>query len=204
MSLVVLLVTRGDEDRFARRVRELFERLGGLWIKAGQVIALRVDFLPAALCRELSQLQSQAMGFPGHVARAIVEDELGGPLERWFDVWEEHPVAAASIGQVYRARLREEQAWVAVKVQKPYSAELFAHDMAVIEWLVWLINRLHVYPHMKWADGLDEVPHGPRHAPELRQAKNSPQSHESQQHGARPPGGCERGEDGDQIGHRRR
>lgn len=157
LSLVVLLVTRGDGDRFARRVRELFERLGGLWIKAGQVIALRVDFLPASLCRELSRLQSQAMGFPEHVARAIVEEELGGPLERWFDVWEPQPIAAASIGQVYRARLREEQVWVAVKVQKPYSAELFAHDMAVIEGLVWLINRLHIYPHMKWADGLDEV-----------------------------------------------
>ena len=157
LSLLVLLVTRGDQDRFARRVRELFERLGGLWIKVGQVIALRIDFLPAALCRELSRLQSQAVGFPEHVARGIVEEELGGPLERWFDVWEPLPIAAASIGQVFRARLREEQAWVAVKVQKPYSAELFAHDMAVIEWTVWLINRLHVYPHMKWADALGEV-----------------------------------------------
>ena len=109
LSLLVLLVTRGDQDRFAHRVRELFERLGGLWIKVGQVIALRIDFLPAALCRELSRLQSQAVGFPEHVARGIVEEELGGPLERWFDGsrWAENRAAAvgsAMAGAANRAK----------------------------------------------------------------------------------------------------
>lgn len=148
---------RHDGERMARRVREVFERMGGLWIKAGQLIALRIDLLPAVLCRELSRLQSQALGFPGSIARRIVEEDLGGPIEEFFDVWEDAPLAAASIGQVHRARLRQEQVWVAVKVQKPYSADLFARDFAVIQWIVRLANLLHVYPHMRWDEGLNEL-----------------------------------------------
>jgi ubiquinone biosynthesis protein len=156
-ALAGLLVRRSDPDRYARRVRETFERLGGLWIKAGQVIALRIDLLPESLCRELSRLQSRALGFPGEVSEQIIEQDLGVPLDTLFDHWDRTPVAAASIGQVHRARLREEQAWVAVKIQKPYSAELFARDLVVIEWLVWLVNALRIYPHMKWTDGLEEI-----------------------------------------------
>ncbi|MEZ5421230.1 MAG: AarF/UbiB family protein, partial [Vicinamibacterales bacterium] len=102
---LAVLLRLSTIDAFARRMRALFERLGGLWIKAGQVLALRIDFLPEALCVELSRLQSRSMGFPGAAARAIVEAELGGELERWFDEWDERPLAAASIGQVHRARL---------------------------------------------------------------------------------------------------
>lgn len=157
-SLLVLRLTPGyDPDRLARRVREVCETLGGLWIKAGQIIALRIDLLPAALCRELSKLQSRALGFPPEVARAIVEQDLGAPLESVFDEWEGLPFAAASIGQVHRARLRHEGVWVAVKVQKPHSKALFASDLMVIEGLVSLVRLLRFYPHMKWQDGLHEL-----------------------------------------------
>lgn len=156
-ALAGLAVRRGDPDRYARRVRLTFEQLGGLWIKAGQVIALRIDLLPASLCRELSRLQSQALGFPGEAAERIIEEDLQAPIDRVFDCWERQPIAAASIGQVHRARLRDEQVWVAVKVQKPYSTDLFARDLVVIEWLVWLLNALHVYPHLKWQEGQLEI-----------------------------------------------
>ena len=158
-ALIALLVRRGDPDRYARRVRETFERLGGLWIKAGQVIALRIDFLPETLCRELSRLQSRALGFPGQVSEQIIEQDLGVPLDVLFDHWERTPIAAASIGQVHRARLRDEGVWVAVKIQKPYSADLFERDLVVIKWLVWLVNLLGIYPNMKWQDGFEEIRH---------------------------------------------
>ena len=107
-AYVALLLRPGrDRERFARQVREMFEHMGGLWIKAGQLLALRLDIFSEPLCRELSRLQSQALGFPHEVARQIVEDDLGGPIERFFDVWENAPIAAASIGQVHRARLRQ-------------------------------------------------------------------------------------------------
>lgn len=159
LSLLALALRPGrrDPDRMARRVREVLEGLGGLWIKAGQVIALRIDLLPPALCRELSLLQSQALGFPEDAAQRIVEEDLGGPLHEYFDEWVPAPVAAASIGQVHRARLRDEGVWVAVKVQKPYTADLFARDLAVIEWMVRIVNALRIYPHMKWQEGLHEL-----------------------------------------------
>jgi ubiquinone biosynthesis protein len=159
VSVMAMLIGPGrrDPDRIARRVREVFERMGGLWIKAGQLIALRIDLLPVALCRELAALQNQALGFPPDVARRIVEEDLGAPIDRYFDVWETEPIAAASIGQVHRARLRDEQVWVAVKVQKPYSKDLFARDLAVIEWIVRLVQALRLYPHMKWHEGLYEL-----------------------------------------------
>lgn len=158
-ALIGLLLRRGDAGRYARRVRETFERLGGLWIKAGQVIALRIDFLPETLCRELSRLQSSALGFPGEVSEQIIEQDLGVPLDAIFDHWERTPIAAASVGQVHRARLRDGGVWVAVKIQKPYSADLFERDLVVIKWLVRLVNMLGIYPNMKWQDGFEELSH---------------------------------------------
>ncbi len=152
------VILRGRHaERFAPQVREVLEQMGGLWIKAGQVLALRIDLLPAALCKELASLQSRALGFPPEVARQIVEDALGGPLDSVFDEWEHAPVAAASIGQVHRARLRTEQVWVAVKIQKPYSRELFDRDFRVIDWLVRIVRVCRIYPHMKWQDGVAEL-----------------------------------------------
>lgn len=144
-------------DRFAREVRATFERMGGLWIKAGQFMALRVDLLPVSLCRELARLQTRALGFPPALAREIVERELGAPIDRVFDVWEDAPFAAASIGQVHRARLRVEQVWVAVKVQKPYSAELFSRDFMVMAGVAHLAHTLRIYRHMRWQEGLAEL-----------------------------------------------
>jgi ubiquinone biosynthesis protein len=148
---------KGEPDQFPRQVREVFERMGGLWIKAGQFLALRIDLLPVPLCHELARLQSRALGFPPQVARAMVERELGAPLDRYFDIWEDEPFAAASIGQVHRARLRQEQVWVAVKVQKPWSAELFALDFAVMALAARIADALRVLPHMRWVDGLTEL-----------------------------------------------
>ncbi|MEP6592396.1 MAG: AarF/ABC1/UbiB kinase family protein, partial [Acidobacteriota bacterium] len=86
LSLTAVLVALAVRRRLttaesARRLRELFERMGGLWIKAGQLLSLRIDIFPIEICHELSKLQSRAIGFPGEMARRIVEEELGGPIE---------------------------------------------------------------------------------------------------------------------------
>jgi ubiquinone biosynthesis protein len=153
----LILVRRFDRQKYARRLRGVFERMGGLWIKAGQILALRIDIFPLEICKELANLQSQALGFPHDIARHIVEEELGAPLDQWFDRWEPAPIAAASIGQVHRARLRREGAWVAVKVQKPASSELFSRDLLLIRFVVTALKLLRVYPHMKWDAGLSEL-----------------------------------------------
>ena len=88
-------------------LRETFERLGGLWLKVGQLLSLRIDLFPQPFCEELAKLQSRSVGFPTPIARRIIEEDLGGPIEHYFDEFGERPFAVASIGQVYRAKLRD-------------------------------------------------------------------------------------------------
>jgi len=150
MILMALKVRRNRAAAsYGVRIRKLLESLGGLWFKAGQLLSLRLDILPIEVCRELGKLQYTGIGFPGTLARQIIEQELGGPVDEFFEEFNETPFAAASIGQVHRARL-ETGVWVAVKVQRPYVAELFVHDMVFIRWLARILHFLHVYPHMRW------------------------------------------------------
>jgi ubiquinone biosynthesis protein len=155
--LLLGLGRRLTREETARRTRALFERMGGLWIKAGQLLALRIDIFPQELCTELAKLQSRATGFPGPLARAIVERELGAPIEQYFDEFDEKPFAVASIGQVHRAHLRQEGMYVAVKVQKPYVDGLFQKDLVFMRWCVRLLELLRFYPHMRWQEGLNEL-----------------------------------------------
>src|SRR5439155_1720531 len=100
---------------YSRRLRLIFERLGGLWIKLGQLLSLRTDVFSREFCLELSRLQDRAEGFPPEMARQIIEADLGGKVETFFDDFEAMPFAAASIGQVHRARLKQSGTVVAVK-----------------------------------------------------------------------------------------
>jgi ubiquinone biosynthesis protein len=155
---VFLRVTgRLSRTEYARRFRLLLEALGGLWIKAGQLLSLRTDVFSIEFCEELSKLQYRAVGFPPAMAMRIVEEDLKGPIEEFFDHFDELPFAAASIGQLHRARLRKEQVWVAVKVQRPEMPASFAREVAVIRVIVRLLQRLRVRPHMRWEGMLWEL-----------------------------------------------
>lgn len=138
-------------------LRDRFERLGGLWLKAGQLLSLRIDLFPQAFCQELAKLQNRSVGFPTPLARAIIEEDLGAPIAQYFDEFGERPFAVASIGQVYRARLRQEGVYVAVKVQKPFAAEMFARDLVFIRWVVRLLQIVRFRRHMRWDLGYDEL-----------------------------------------------
>ena len=146
-----------DGDFAGRTVRETFENLGGLWLKAGQLLSLRVDLFPATFCQQLAVLQNRSFGFPTPIARQILEEELGAPIDDYFDEFGEQPFAVASIGQVYRARLRREQIYVAVKIQKPFSEALFARDMVLIQWLVRILRLVRFMSHMRWDLGYNEL-----------------------------------------------
>src|SRR5205085_1877080 len=115
--------------RTAERIRRYLEKMGGLWVKAGQLVAMRKDVFSNEVCDEMSKLHDRSFAFPGAVARRIVEEDLGGPVDRFFSEFDEQPLAAASIGQAHMATVREGGARVVVKVQRPNVKSAFQGDL---------------------------------------------------------------------------
>ncbi|XVE86688.1 hypothetical protein DITRI_Ditri18aG0054200 [Diplodiscus trichospermus] len=111
----------------AKWLKESILRLGPTFIKVGQQFSTRVDILAQEYVDQLSELQDQVPPFPSETAVSIVEEELGGPLDDIFDRFDYEPIAAASLGQVHRARLKGQE--VVVKVQRPGLKDLFDIDL---------------------------------------------------------------------------
>jgi ubiquinone biosynthesis protein len=135
----------GDETadaQHAQRLRRALERLGPTFVKFGQLLATRVDLFSDAFSHELQKLRAQVPAFPTSEARALIQDELGRPLDEVFSEFPDEPAASASIAQVYRARLREGGAEVAVKVQRPNLEQALLSDLAVLMQLSKFIDRL--------------------------------------------------------------
>ena len=115
----------------AELARDL-EKLGPTFIKLGQLLSTRPDLLPPAYLEALTRLQDNVEAFPFDAVQSIVEAELGARLSKAFSMFEERPMAAASLGQVHRAALRDGR-MVAVKVQRPEIGERIAGDLQVLQ-----------------------------------------------------------------------
>jgi ubiquinone biosynthesis protein len=135
--VVFKLFMRYFRSKFSRRItpearaveiRRFLERMGGVWIKVGQVLAMRTDLFTVEFCNELARLQDRSVTFPSATAIATIEEELGCSIGAVFDEFEAAPFAAASLSQVHKARLRDASGWVVVKVQRPYALEYFNYD----------------------------------------------------------------------------
>ncbi|KAM4122569.1 hypothetical protein ACB094_01G093900 [Castanea mollissima] len=107
-----------DITKRAIKFRETLIRLGPFYIKLGQALSTRPDILPTVYCQELAKLQDQIPPFPTHIAIKSIETQLGAPLSQIFADISPEPIAAASLGQVYKAHLHSGEL-VAVKVQRP-------------------------------------------------------------------------------------
>jgi predicted unusual protein kinase regulating ubiquinone biosynthesis (AarF/ABC1/UbiB family) len=131
--------TRPERLRhWAVRFRALAIRMGGVMIKVGQYLSARLDVLPEAVTNELAGLQDEVPPERFDDIRRLAEAELGGTLAQRFAAFDEAPLAAASLGQVHRARLRPElnggeETAVVVKVQRPKVELLIATDLAALE-----------------------------------------------------------------------
>ncbi|MEM1425686.1 MAG: AarF/UbiB family protein, partial [Cyanobacteria bacterium P01_H01_bin.130] len=105
-------------SRRAEQLRNILIRLGPTFIKVGQALSTRPDLVRVDYLAELEKLQDQLPPFSTELAFAIIEADFGVPIEDLFAEISPRPIAAASLGQVYQARLRSGEA-VAVKVQRP-------------------------------------------------------------------------------------
>jgi len=121
-------------------LRDALIDLGPTFIKIGQALGTRADLLPLEYVRELATLQDQVPAFSTAEAFAIVEQELGRSIHQCYPEIDSEPIAAASLGQVYRARLATGEE-VAVKVQRPNLESTIAFDIAILYRLVKLTNR---------------------------------------------------------------
>jgi predicted unusual protein kinase regulating ubiquinone biosynthesis (AarF/ABC1/UbiB family) len=121
-----------DEPEAPEQLAHDLEQLGPTFIKLGQLLSTRADLLPPAYLEALARLQDEIEPFPFEDAQRIVEDDLGVRLSKAFSVFEERPLAAASLGQVHRAALRDGRI-VAVKVQRPGVADTVAKDLEALD-----------------------------------------------------------------------
>ncbi len=124
----------------SERIRMMVEELGPTFIKLAQILSTRPDLIPLELVEELSKLQDHVSPFPFSEVKQILEAELRSSLEERFEEFNEIPIAAASIGQVHRARLRGGEE-VVVKVQRPGIRKTVEVDLEILFHLAELIER---------------------------------------------------------------
>lgn len=130
-------------------IRDTLLDLGPTFIKVGQLFSTRSDLFPAEYVEELSKLQDKVPAFSYEQARAIIELDLGKPIQELYRSFDPIPIAAASLGQVHRAQLYSGEE-VVVKVQRPGLVKLFEIDLAILRGITRYFQN-----HPDWGRGRD-------------------------------------------------
>ncbi len=151
------LITRKRSGKAAKlsraeRIRIALEDLGPTFVKLGQILSTRPDIIPPDVIRELEKLQDNVPPFPFSEAKETIERELGKPVEELFVSIDEKPLAAASIGQVHRARLKNGEE-IIVKVRRPGIGAEIEVDLEILLHLATLaeshIDEMAIYKPTK-------------------------------------------------------
>lgn len=124
------------------RLRLALQELGPVWIKFGQMMSTRRDLFPPAIADQLALLQDRVAPFDGALARKQIEIAMGGPLETWFDDFEQQALASASIAQVHTARLKENGQEVVLKVIRPDILPIIKADVRLMYRLAGWVPKL--------------------------------------------------------------
>lgn len=126
----------------AAQLRHILTDLGPTYIKVGQALSTRPDLVRKDFLEELVKLQDQLPPFPTPLAFRMIEEELDRTVEEAYSEISPTPVAAASLGQVYKARLHTGEA-VAVKVQRPNLLPILTLDLYLLRWAAsWIAPLL--------------------------------------------------------------
>lgn len=135
------LIQGNRKPELARRMREAFEELGATYIKLGQFIASAPSLFPENFSKEMEKCLDSVRPLPFWEVRKMVESELGGNLEKFFQNFEETPIASASIAQVHGA-ITKTGFDVVVKVQRPDIETTLQTDMSLIYLVAILLSKL--------------------------------------------------------------
>ena len=144
-----------EAKRIARRkkqavwIRNTLLELGPTFIKIGQLFSTRADLFPSEYVEELAKLQDRVPAFGYEQVEAIVEQELGKTIGELFYSFDPIPLAAASLGQVHRAKLHSGEE-VVVKVQRPGLRKLFEIDLQILKGITRYFQN-----HPEWGRGRD-------------------------------------------------
>lgn len=130
----------GQEHTRPERTRRMLEDLGPTYIKLGQVLSTRPDLIPPEYVQEFTKLQDKVPAGDWDPIERVLKAEFGAPAAELFAEFDTHPLAGASIGQVYRARLKDGTP-VVVKVRRPEAETRVEEDLAVLADLARLVTR---------------------------------------------------------------
>ena len=140
LSLALVLVFQANnpdpkvQQRLGQKIFTTLTGLGPCFIKVGQALSTRPDLVRRDWLDQLTQLQDNLPAFPHAIALETIEADLGAPVQQLFEEFPDYPVAAASLGQVYRAKPVGGN-WVAVKVQRPNLERQLRRDLVLIRLL---------------------------------------------------------------------
>ncbi|AJJ61411.1 ubiquinone biosynthesis regulatory protein kinase UbiB [Yersinia aldovae] len=136
------LPNRHKDMPLGERLRLALQELGPVWIKFGQMMSTRRDLFPPTIADQLALLQDRVAPFDGALARKHIEIAMGGPLETWFDDFEQEALASASIAQVHTARLKENGQEVVLKVIRPDILPIIKADVRLMYRLAGWVPKL--------------------------------------------------------------
>ena len=122
-----------DEDIDISGLRLAMEELGPAFVKLGQILCTRPDLVGFEIAEDLKKLRDNTQTTPFDQMKVVIEEKLGHPLEEMYSEFDENPLGSASIGQVYKATLKETGEEVAVKVQKPGIYDVIVADVKIMK-----------------------------------------------------------------------
>ncbi|MFT8871257.1 MAG: AarF/UbiB family protein [Sporolactobacillus sp.] len=128
----------------AEKIRKMLEELGPTFIKLGQMLSLRSDIVPLPIANELCKLQDAVAPIDHAVILNIVQEELGGPIETLFAEFNVECLAAASIAEVHRARLKSGEE-VVIKIRRPDIENIISDDIDILWDLAALIDKRYTW-----------------------------------------------------------
>ncbi len=169
-----------NQEKQSVWLKENLINLGPTFIKIGQSLGTRADLLPLPFVKALGELQDNVPSFPNEIAFARIEKELGRKINEVYDEFDIEPIAAASLGQVYRAKLFTGEE-VAVKVQRPNLAAIIKGDIEILRKVAKFAERFpSLNENADWAGMLrefDETVH--EEMDYASEGKNAERFHES-------------------------